>query len=80
MTADEFRNLARELPLIGGLVDCDAGDHWDALGETFVVSLFSTAPIWLAALIVYGSGNDLAYSAFRADRHAHPNPAAQPPP
>src|SRR5438128_5426608 len=32
MRADEFRNLARQVPLLGGLVDCDGADHWEALG------------------------------------------------
>jgi len=69
MRADEFRNLARQVPLLGGLVDCDGADHWEALGQTFVVLLFSTAPIWLATLIVYATGNNLAYAAFKAAMH-----------
>jgi len=69
MTADEFRNYVREVPLLGGLIDCDGSDHWEALGQTFVVVLFSTAPIWLASLIVYGSGDNLAYPALRAAMH-----------
>jgi len=31
--------------------------------------LFSTAPIWLATLIVYATGNNLAYAAFKAAMH-----------
>jgi hypothetical protein len=69
MTANEFRDYVREVPLLGGLVDCDASDHWEALGQTFVVVLFSTAPIWLATLIVYGSGSRLAYADLRAAVH-----------
>lgn len=65
MTTDEFRSFMRGTPLVGGLVDCDASDHWKALGQTFIVLLFSTAPIWLGALIVYGSGDDLSYGALR---------------
>jgi hypothetical protein len=53
------------VPLLGGLVDCDGADHWEALGQTFVVLLLSTTPIWLAALIIYGSGNNRDYSAFK---------------
>jgi hypothetical protein len=63
ITADDLRNLAREVPLLGGLVDCDGPDHWEALGQTFVVLLLSTTPIWLATLIIYGMGTDLKYSA-----------------
>lgn len=54
---------------MGGLVDCDGSDHWEAVAQTFVVLLFSTAPIWLAAIIVYGSGDDLALSALKAALH-----------
>ena len=60
MTVDE-----RKLPLIGGLSDCDGSDHWEALGQTFVVLLLSTTPIWLAGLIVYGTGTDLGFSALK---------------
>ena len=63
---DEFRNRIREAPLLGGLVDCDWSDHREALGQTFIVLLFSTAPIWLAALIVYGRGTSLKFAAFGA--------------
>ena len=65
ITATQFRDYARQVPLLGGLVDCDGADHWDALGQTFVVLLLSTTPIWLAALIIYGSGTNLDYSAFK---------------
>src|ERR1039458_10024513 len=66
LTANQFRDYARQVPLLGGLVDCDGADHWEALGQTFVVLLLSTTPIWLAALIIYGSGDNLAYPALKA--------------
>lgn len=65
-TATQLRNYARQVPLLGGLVDCDGADHWEALGQTFVVLLLSTTPIWLGALIIYGSGSNLDYSAFKS--------------
>jgi len=62
--ASEWKGYAREVPLFGGLVDCDLADHWKALGQTFIVVLISTAPIWLAALVVYGKGNDLGVDSY----------------
>lgn len=47
-------------------MDCEGTDHWEALGQTFVLLLFSMAPIWLSSLIVYGNGKDLAGAAFKA--------------
>ena len=69
MTAEDFRSYARRTPLFGGLVDCDGEDHWEAFGQTIVVLLFSTAPIWLATLIVYGSGASLGYADLRNALH-----------
>lgn len=66
MDTENLRNILRTIPLLGGLADCDLSDHREALGQTFIVLLFSTAPLWLAALIVYGTGDDLAGSAFLA--------------
>src|ERR1700690_855172 len=66
MNANEIGNFVRKAPLLGGLVDCDGSDHWEALGQTFIVLLFSTVPIWLGSLIVYGSGKNLEGAAFRA--------------
>jgi hypothetical protein len=56
-------------PLLSGLPDCDWSDHWEAFGQTFVVLLFSTAPIWLTALIAYGSGENLTFATFRSAMH-----------
>jgi hypothetical protein len=61
-----FRNYFRPLPLLGGLADCDARDHWNSLGETFVVLLISTTPIWLGTLVVYATGNSTGPDAFWA--------------
>jgi hypothetical protein len=69
MNAKEFRDFVRKAPLLGGLVDCDGSDHWEALGQTFVLLLFSTVPIWLGSLIVYGSGKILAAAAFKDAIH-----------
>lgn len=61
-----FQATARNIPLLGGLADCSWDDHWESIRQTFVVLLMSTAPIWLAAIIVYGKGQDLSYPALRA--------------
>jgi len=65
MNANDLRDFARRAPLVGGLMDCEGADHWEALGQTFVLLLFSMAPIWLSSLIVYGNGRDLTGSALR---------------
>jgi hypothetical protein len=54
----------KNLPLVGPLADCTWDDHWESLGQLTVVFGLSTAPIWLGALIVYGTGGDLGYPAF----------------
>jgi hypothetical protein len=66
MNTNEICELARRAPLFSGLADCEGSDHWVALGQTFVLLLFSMAPIWLSSLIVYGNGKDLAGAAFKA--------------
>jgi len=67
MNREEVRQVAREVPLFGGLVDCDFPNHREAIGQTFIVLLMSTMPFWLATLIVYGTGNDLSFAAFKCD-------------
>jgi hypothetical protein len=56
MTAESFKDYARETPILGGLVDCDGREHWEALGQTTVLFLLSAMPIWLGTLIVYATG------------------------
>jgi hypothetical protein len=57
-------NRLRKLPLLGGLVDCDLGDHWEALCQTFVILVLSMAPVWLGALVIYDVGSPVGVSAF----------------
>jgi hypothetical protein len=57
MKREDLRNYAREIPIFGGLVDCDGRDHWESLGETAVLFILSSMPIWLGALIVYATGD-----------------------
>lgn len=56
MEREDFLNMLREIPIFGGLVDCDGRDHWESLGQTTVLFLLSAMPIWLGALIVYATG------------------------
>lgn len=51
--------------MVSGLADCDVGDHWAALGETFIILLFSTTPIWLGAVIIYATGDDMSWMAYK---------------
>jgi hypothetical protein len=57
MTREDFWNYMREIPVFGGLVDCDGHDHWESIGETTVLFILSSMPIWLGALIVYATSN-----------------------
>lgn len=57
MTAEDVKDYAREIPIFGGLVDCDGHDHWESLGQTTVLFVLSSMPIWLGALIVYATGD-----------------------
>jgi hypothetical protein len=65
MTRDEFKSYAREFPVLGGLVDCGGRDHWEALGQTTVLFVLSTMPIWLGTLIVYATGEISSSHGFR---------------
>jgi len=49
-----YQNQIRQIPLLGPLVDCHLRDHADALTQTFIVLLLSTAPLWLGGLVIYG--------------------------
>lgn len=55
----------RAIPLFGGLIDCDGRDHWNSLGQTIVIFVLSTVPIWLGTLIAYATGSEVGYSGFR---------------
>jgi hypothetical protein len=44
----------RRIPLFGPLVDCHARDHAETLGQTLIVLLLSTAPLWLGGLVIFG--------------------------
>ncbi len=61
-----WRNRFRWIPLIGGLVDCTVNDHWDSAKQMAVITGLSTAPLWLASLMVFGSGDQLDFAAFKA--------------
>jgi hypothetical protein len=60
-----LRDYVRAVPLFGGLIDCDGRDHWESLGQTFVILLLSTTPIWLATLVVFGTGTEMGSAAFQ---------------
>ena len=47
-----IKNIFKEIPLIGGLVDCDFKDLWLAFQEVFINFTFSTVPIWIIAIFV----------------------------
>jgi hypothetical protein len=57
-------NKIREIPLLGPLADCDGSNHWESLGQTFITLLLSTTPIWLATIVIFGTGTELTYAAF----------------
>jgi len=59
MKREDVWNYAREIPILGGLVDCDGRDHWESLGETTVLFILSSMPIWLGTLIVYATGDKI---------------------
>lgn len=65
MTWEGFKDYAREVPLFGGLVDCDKSDHWEALGQTTVLFVLSSMPIWLGTLIVYATGEKPGFLGFK---------------
>jgi hypothetical protein len=56
MKKEDIQDKAREFPVLGGLVDCDGRDHWESLGQTTVLFVLSSMPIWLGTLIVYATG------------------------
>lgn len=53
MKLEDLKNITREVPVVGGLVDCGVRDHWESLGQTSVLFILSSMPIWLGTLIVY---------------------------
>lgn len=65
MTREEFKVKAREFPIFGGLVDCQRRDFWEALGQTTVLFVLSSMPIWLGTLIVYATGEKAGGLGFR---------------
>ena len=52
-----LQDKLRKIPIFGGLIDCSWQDHWDSFGQTTVVLLLSTMPIWLGTIIVYATGD-----------------------
>jgi hypothetical protein len=65
MQREDFLDKTRKIPIFGGLVDCTWRDHGEALGQTTVLLIVSTMPIWLGTLIVYSFGEAVGRSAFR---------------
>lgn len=65
MTKEEFLDVAREVPILGGLIDCDGHDHWESLGQTTVLFVLSSMPIWLGTLIVYATGDKVGHGAVK---------------
>lgn len=60
----------RRVPLLGALIDCTWDDHWESLGQLIVVVALSTTPIWLGALIVFGTGERLGWVALFSAVHS----------
>jgi hypothetical protein len=56
MQKEDLLNILREVPIFGGLIDCDGRDHWESLGQSTVLFVLSVMPIWLGTLIVYATG------------------------
>jgi hypothetical protein len=66
MKLEDFWIAVREIPVFGGLVDCDGRDHWESLGQTTVLFVLSAMPIWLGTLIVYATGERTGCVGLRA--------------
>jgi hypothetical protein len=66
MEREDILNKVRDIPLLGPLIDCDGSDHWESLGQTLVILLLSTTPIWLATLVIFGTGTEMSYAALWA--------------
>lgn len=47
-------SVFEKVPLLGGLVECEWGDHWDSFRQVVLNLLISTMPIWLATLVLFG--------------------------
>lgn len=54
INGDALKRRIRYIPLFGPMVDCRARDYWETSGQTFVILLISTAPLWLGGLVVFG--------------------------
>jgi di/tricarboxylate transporter len=65
MAHNDWKYYAKEIPILGGLVDCDGRDHWESFGQTSVLFLLSSMPIWLGTLIVYATGEEIGYLGFK---------------
>lgn len=65
MNLEDFLDIVREIPIFGGLVDCDRHDHWESLGQTTVLFVLSSMPIWLGTLIVYATGEKTGCAALK---------------
>jgi hypothetical protein len=65
MEKEVVLNMLREVPIFGGLVDCDLRDHWESLGQTTVLFVLSVMPIWLGTLIVYATGQTSGCLGFK---------------
>ena len=61
-----LRDSVRKIPIFGGLIECSWQDHWESLGQTIVVLVLSTMPIWLGTIIVYATGDMTGYPGFKA--------------
>jgi hypothetical protein len=64
MRTEDVLDRMREIPIFGGLVDCDGRDHWESLGQTTVLFVLSAMPIWLGSLIVYATGEASGSNGF----------------
>lgn len=48
----------RNVPLLGPLADCSWRDHWETMVQTFLILLFSTAPLWLGSLVIFATSTE----------------------
>jgi hypothetical protein len=65
MRLKNFVDKATEVPIFGNLLECDAHDHWESLGQSTVLFVLSTMPIWLGTLIVYATGEKVGSVGFK---------------
>ncbi len=52
---EKFLSFARQVPLLGPLVECRASDHAETFKQVFVTLVLATTPFWLGALVLFAT-------------------------